>query len=171
MFDPGTLNALTPAYAGYEVMEGQEPDVRDDIYAIGCVFYELLTGKHPFNRMSAEEAARVNLLAIRPKELAQSQWDMLRLALWFRRDYRPTTVTQFITGLQRKRKSALLYFGLAAAASLVIVGMVSTMHVMTTHDAAVSEALVSNDTTQIEAVMPWLRGLTPERRSQTSPEK
>ena len=165
LFDPGTLNALTPAYAGYEVMEGQEPDVRDDIYAIGCVFYELLTGKHPFNRMSAEEAARVNLLAIRPKELSQSQWDMLRLALWFRRDYRPTTVTQFITGLQRKRKSALLYFGLAAAASLVIVGMVSTMHVMTTHDAAVSEALVSNDTTQIEAVMPWLRGLTPERRA------
>jgi len=45
LFDPGQLGALTPAYASYEMLEGEEPDTRDDIYALGCMAYELFTFK------------------------------------------------------------------------------------------------------------------------------
>ncbi len=38
----------TPNYMPPEVMEGRTPDARSDIYALGVVAYELLTGASPF---------------------------------------------------------------------------------------------------------------------------
>lgn len=49
VFDPGTLGGMTPAYASPEMFEHREPDPRDDIYALACVTYELLTGRHPMS--------------------------------------------------------------------------------------------------------------------------
>ena len=165
LFDPGELGALTPAYAGYEVIEGQDPDVRDDIYAIACVFYELLTGKHPFNRLSAEDASKANLAPARPRGFSRSQWQVLRSALEFRRAPRPASAAALVQGLTPKRKAPAVYFGLAAAASIVIVVMLAMMHVTTYRDRAVSSALVSDDASRIESVMPWLQELPPERRA------
>src|SRR5690349_18397972 len=58
VFDAGKLGALTPAYASLEMIEGKPPQPTDDIYALGCVAFELLTGKHPFDKASAEVALR-----------------------------------------------------------------------------------------------------------------
>ncbi|OAD22559.1 serine/threonine protein kinase, partial [Candidatus Thiomargarita nelsonii] len=44
-FDPGSLGALTDAYASNEMLLNLEPDTRDDIYGLACVTYELLSGK------------------------------------------------------------------------------------------------------------------------------
>ena len=61
VFDAGNLGALTPAYASLEMLNGEEPDVRDDIYALGCVVYEMFTGEHPYNKVPADEAERQGL--------------------------------------------------------------------------------------------------------------
>ncbi len=47
--DPDSATSLHADYAAPELgTPGQLPDIATDIYAIGCLFYELLTGKPPF---------------------------------------------------------------------------------------------------------------------------
>lgn len=38
----------TPQYMSPEHISGRPPDVRSDVYSLGCLFYELLDGKPPF---------------------------------------------------------------------------------------------------------------------------
>ena len=40
--------AGTPVYMSPEVLRGDMPDARADIFALGIVFYEMLSGRHPF---------------------------------------------------------------------------------------------------------------------------
>ena len=96
VFDPGSLGALTPAYASPEMLEHREPDPRDDIYALGCITYELLTGRHPFDRQSATQARAAERKPERPENLGARQWRALRSALSFDRNTRTPSVTRFL---------------------------------------------------------------------------
>ena len=107
IFDPGSLGALTPAYASPEMLEHREPDPRDDIYALGCTTYELLTGRHPFGRVPATQARGSGLKPQRPDGLGTRQWRALRTSLAFEREARMPTVTHFLQefGDTQKRSS------------------------------------------------------------------
>ncbi|MGA7801904.1 MAG: serine/threonine-protein kinase, partial [Gammaproteobacteria bacterium] len=81
LFDAGTLGALTPSYASVEMLEGGEPDPRDDIYALACASYQLLTGRHPFDKRPATDA-RDRKLSPRPVAgLSRRQWRALAQGL------------------------------------------------------------------------------------------
>jgi len=107
IFDPRVLGALTPAYASPEMIEGHEPDPRDDVYSLGCVAYELLTGRHPFSRMKATEARQAKVQPVRPTCLNRRQWRALRAALAFDRDHRTRTVAELIEALLPRRGNAM----------------------------------------------------------------
>lgn len=96
VFDPGSLGALTPAYASPEMLEQREPDPRDDIYALGCITYELLTGHHPFNRLSSAQARGTGMKPQRPPGLGHAQWQALKSALALERAERTATVARFL---------------------------------------------------------------------------
>ena len=102
LFDPGKLGALTPAYASLEMLQGEEPDTRDDTYALGCVAYELLTGKHPFNKLPADKAMENNLVPPSIKGLKKKQNRALRRSVAFLRKDRPANVGLFLEELEAK---------------------------------------------------------------------
>lgn len=105
VFDPGQLGALTPAYATPEMFEGIEPHAADDIYALACVAYELLTGKHPFNKLSSVKAMEKGLspAPINKPGFTKRQNRALMKALNFKRDERTQTVEEFWDGIRFKK--------------------------------------------------------------------
>jgi predicted Ser/Thr protein kinase len=114
VFDAGSLGGMTPAYASPEMLEHREPDPRDDIYALACITYELLTGRHPFDRLSAIQARGAGMKPHRPKTVNQRQWRALRAALSFDREARTPTIAHFLDGLSGKR-GAGVYVALATS--------------------------------------------------------
>jgi hypothetical protein len=97
LFDAGRLGAYTNAYASAEqILDAEEPDPRDDIYALGLVAYEALTGKHPFGRKSAVDA-RFRELKVEPvKGLTEKQNAALAAALSFDRKQRLPEVSALL---------------------------------------------------------------------------
>ncbi|MFC3109304.1 serine/threonine-protein kinase [Undibacterium arcticum] len=126
VFDAGSLGGLTPAYASPEMLEHCEPDPRDDIYALACITYELLTGRHPFDRLSATQARSAGIRPQRPKNIGHRQWRALKAALSFDRETRTPTVTRFLQEMSVERQAARyiapvtssLVLGLLVAAAL-----------------------------------------------------
>lgn len=102
IFDPRNLGAFTPAYASMEMLMGKAPDTRDDIYALGCVAYELLTGKHPFNKLPATKVKETNLKPEPIKGLKRKQNLTIQRALACQREDRCQTVNEFLHDLEAK---------------------------------------------------------------------
>ena len=110
-FDPGVLGALTSAYASPEMIrawrtaEHEEspvvsaPDVRDDIFAFGCVIFELLTGQHPFGGRNAEEARQAGWVYRGVPGLSKRQNHTIAAALAFERTRRTASIEEVIDGL------------------------------------------------------------------------
>ena len=96
VFDAGMFGALTPPYASCEMLENEDPDPRDDIYALACVTYELLTGNHPFGREKATVARNIHMKPDRIKGLNKHQWKGLLHGLAFKRTSRTPSVDQFL---------------------------------------------------------------------------
>ncbi len=164
VFDPATLGALTPAYASCEVIEGLEPDARDDVYAIGCVVYELLTGTHPFKRMSADVARQANTVVARPAGLSWLRWRALRRALHFQREQRPASAAQLLdafAGLQRAtgRQLGIVAAVVTAVAAIVIgIALVPSM-LARDRESNLVAALASADRAQVKTALSDLREL------------
>jgi len=102
LFDPARLGALTPAYASPEMLAGEFAVPRDDVFSLGVVVYLILTGRHPFDRMSADAAAVQGLLPERPRGLGWRQWRTLRRCLAFTRDERPDSALSIAREFQAR---------------------------------------------------------------------
>jgi hypothetical protein len=127
VFDPGSLGALTPAYASAEMLERREPDPRDDIYALACITYELFTGRHPFNRMSAIQARGAGMRPQRPPDLSRKQWHALKGALAFDREARTPTVARFLSQMGGRGSASRLAMLAAAGGGAVVLAVLAAL--------------------------------------------
>ena len=100
--------AATPAYASCERLVGDLPDVRDDIFSFACLAYELLGGKHPFDRGSALEARNLGRKPRRIRGLSSRQWRTLKRGLAWSREDRPRTMQELLDGLELPPATAWL---------------------------------------------------------------
>ena len=126
VFDAGTLGALTPAYASLEMTRGREPSPADDIYALGCVTFELLTGKHPFDKVSAEVALKEGRKPPPVPGLTRRQYKALCDSVAFHAGQRPKSVEALVEGLRdirlRERAGRPLAYALAGILLLLAGG-------------------------------------------------
>ncbi|MGR8931749.1 MAG: protein kinase domain-containing protein [Gammaproteobacteria bacterium] len=102
VFNARAEGGLTPPYASFEMINGAPADPRDDIYAFGLVVYEMLTGKHPYNRKPAstvfiEQQRAKNKPQLSPvKGLSRRQWLVLKAAIELLQEKRPKSLDEWL---------------------------------------------------------------------------
>lgn len=73
--------AITPSYATKARLHGRQPIKVDDTFALACVIYLILTGRHPYQRMNADKALKQGIKPERPAQITKTQWSALQRAL------------------------------------------------------------------------------------------
>jgi non-specific serine/threonine protein kinase len=123
VFDAGTLGAMTPAYASLEMLQGKAPTPSDDIYAFACVVFELLTGRHPFDKQNAEEAMAAGRRPPAVPGLDKRQYKALVDAIAFTAEKRSSDIGNVMAGLRRRRwrERATPWFIATAGVILLVV--------------------------------------------------
>lgn len=99
------MRAVTPAYASCNRLEGGAPGFSDDVYSLSCVIYELLAGRHPYDRKSAVVARELNLQPARCPGLTDLQWRTLATGLRPSREDRTTEMFDLQEAFTRQAPS------------------------------------------------------------------
>jgi len=123
LFDPAELGALTPTYATLEMFEGEDPDPRDDVFALAILSYQLFTGRHPFAKNSAPKAKELGLRPARVKKLSKRQNRGLARGLALHREERTPSVAEFIDDILRRHSMVTYAVTGTLAASLLIAAL------------------------------------------------
>lgn len=116
-YDAGIWGALTVAYASPEMIAGLKPEPSDDVFALGLVTYELLTGRHPFDRKDkrydAAEARAAGLKPLRIGGLRWYEWQAIAKAIEFDRGNRFQSAGEFLRVYEGKNVAAKALGGIA----------------------------------------------------------
>jgi serine/threonine protein kinase len=139
--------AASLAYASCEQIRGEDPDPRDDVYALSVVSYELMTGRHPFEGMDASTARDAGLKPQPIAGLSRRQWSMIQSALSFARDKRPRDAQAFSEGMAPKRwpVTLLALGGLATALFGVAAILLTSNFLERRRSETIAKELTSTD--------------------------
>ncbi|HKE96426.1 MAG TPA: serine/threonine-protein kinase, partial [Povalibacter sp.] len=100
---------VTPAYASLQVLCRQPAELRDDLFSLGCVAYELFSGRHPFDRLSSLEAQELELRPTWDASIPAQHFGAIARMLSWRREDRPESAREFLRSLadaQERAKAA-----------------------------------------------------------------
>jgi len=155
--DGTSLPGRTPAYASPEVLGGSWPLPSDDVFSLACLACEMLTSKHPFDRVQADEAREQGLRPSLPKSISSGRRRVLARALRFDGRRRPKDAAEFLDGMElagRDRGTAVLGAGLLAGLALGVLlvlaiidpaGPLARLLSLTNTEPAVSPPVVTDE--------------------------
>jgi serine/threonine protein kinase len=98
--DDSGFQGYTVMYAAPEALSGAPPSTSEDVFALGIVAYELVSGSHPFKRMSALEARAANIQRPALRGLKRRECNAIEKALSYDPSQRFTNATAFLRQLQ-----------------------------------------------------------------------
>ena len=92
--------AATPPYASPETLEGKGVDERDEVFSLGCLAYELLSGgQHPFDRKSSLDARQQGMRPQPVEQIRPWHFTTVAKALSWERTERPASAREFLQAL------------------------------------------------------------------------
>jgi hypothetical protein len=91
--------AATRAYASPEVLAGETPEPRDDVFSLACVLYEMIAGRHPYGRRGVERDRAAVVVPERVAALGPRAASALAAALSLTRAGRPS-MADFVQALR-----------------------------------------------------------------------
>jgi serine/threonine protein kinase len=92
--------AATPPYASPETLEGRGVDERDEVFSLGCLAYELLSGgQHPFDRKSSLDARQQGLRPQPVDPIRPQHFATIARALSWDKTERPSSAREFLRAL------------------------------------------------------------------------
>jgi formylglycine-generating enzyme required for sulfatase activity len=148
--------AVTPLYASPQLMARQKPEPADDVYALACLAYELLTGTHPLHAGAGAQSPKFP--PPRRAGLSAPQYSALVHGLQRDRSKRTPTVKQFVAEFSApergggwKSGAVARAIGLSAAVFLVaaVAWFFAHHRAIPTQVPAASSAAVPNPGTEI----------------------
>lgn len=127
LLDSCVLGGMTPAYASPDVLAGKEPTPADDVFALGIVAFELLTGRHPFDYERVDTARLPAVKATPLPGLTRSQRKAIMRAFEVEQGRRQKNAGEFLREFEgpSKAKRALQVVAAVAVVLPIAVFLVS----------------------------------------------
>lgn len=104
----------TPYYLSPEQARADELDTRTDIYSLGCILYELMTGQKPFDGKTASEVVRMQAFedptparSIAPQRLSKTMSDIIERAMAKDREERFGSAMEMFDALMVREQELL----------------------------------------------------------------
>lgn len=120
-FKPEELHAFTPAYASAEILAHDKPTEADDVYAFACLAYEFLTGAHPYQKKSAQQAEQLEQKVRKIQYMPTAQWRVLYKGLATNARKRKVSMQSIAKAFSKPKTKSKKWWWMAAA--VIIIGV------------------------------------------------
>jgi serine/threonine protein kinase len=148
--DDSVFMGFTPTYAAPDLIAENEPSTSDDVFSLGLVAYELLAGKHPFERKQADVAIKEGLKPVPIKGLKRNEWRAIEKALAYTRAERYPDGAAFVKDFVGRTPLQKTLIG-ALAASVIAAGVFGWQNYVESQPAVPFETLPAEVQEQFKA--------------------
>ncbi|CAM2905623.1 non-specific serine/threonine protein kinase [Pseudoalteromonas distincta] len=153
----GTVGGYTPTYASPEQLKGASASIKDDVFSYACIALELLSSKHPYNRVAADKLPKDTSVK-RPSNCPFWLWGSLNKAVSLEAAKRTDSLKPISDKLQSDFKPAI-----ALAASTVILALFAGQYYLSnTANLKQIEAQLDNANAINQQVETWMSWNGPE---------